>query len=50
MDQKEAISYTPRTGQASALCKDKVFIYGGQNFHQNKMYGDAFLYDIGKIE
>jgi len=47
VEQKGAISYTPRTGQASVLCKDKVFIYGGQNFHEQKQYSDAFLYDIG---
>lgn len=43
-----AISYTPRTGQAAALCGDKIFVFGGQNFNEGKQYSDAFLYDIGK--
>jgi hypothetical protein len=31
------------------MCNNKVFIYGGQKYSENKSFGDAFLYDIGKI-
>ena len=47
VDHKGAIAYTPRTGQASTVVGNKIFVYGGQNFHDQKMYGDAFLYDVG---
>jgi len=50
VDQKGAISYTPRTGQASAVVGDKIFVFGGQNFHDGKQYNEAFFYDISKEE
>jgi N-acetylneuraminic acid mutarotase len=49
VDQKGAIAYTPRTGQASAIVGDKIFIFGGQNFHDQKQYSDAFFYDISMV-
>ncbi|KRX05530.1 hypothetical protein PPERSA_12708 [Pseudocohnilembus persalinus] len=43
--QKEQ-NYSKRTGQSSCKTEDKIYIYGGQNFHINKHFDDFFEVDL----
>jgi hypothetical protein len=48
VQQESPNCFTPRSGQAAVLVGDKIYVFGGQNFHDAKHSEELMTYDISK--